>query len=466
MTLSQNVKCNFTRVSTDNPDTNSIIDIQNQLACFWQLEEISPHSEYSKEEQECEEHFKEHTSRLTDGRFCVKIPLKLSPDILGESLPRAKRCLQSLEHRLKGKPAMNVMYKDFMREYEFLGHMAKCPILDYNKAHFIPHHGVLRESSTTSKLRVVSNASSPTTSGVCFNNIQMVGPVVQDDLLSILLRFRQHTYVLTADVEKMYSQISVHPDDRYLQRIIWRDDPAAPVQAYELNTVTYGTATAPYLATRCLRQLGLECSNERVSEVILHDFFVDDLLTGGDDLSEVQDLRQKVSAVLASAQMVLRKWKSNKSTLMNASENAYGACLYVRSVDQSDEVTVRLLMAKSRVAPLKPTTIPRLKLCAALVGTRLYEKTFVRNRIAEIQDKTASCEWRHVPTTQNPADHLSRGVTATVLSDLDQWWSGPAFLKKSPSSWPGNTMLSYFMQALNYFSLPSVKVIGQLEVVI
>lgn len=65
-------------------------------------------------------------------------------------------------------------------------------------------------------------------------------------------------------------------------------------------------------------------------------------------------------------------------------------------------------------------------------------QTFVRNRIAEIQDKTASCEWRHVPTAQNPADHLSRGITATVLSDLDQWWSGPAFLKESPSSWPGN----------------------------
>lgn len=60
--------------------------------------------------------------------------------------------------------------------------------------------------------------------------------------------------------------------------------------------------------------------------------------------------------------------------MTDASENPYGACLYARSVDQSDEVTVRLLMAKSRVAPLKPTTIPRLELCAALVGTRLYEK--------------------------------------------------------------------------------------------
>lgn len=80
----------------------------------------------------------------------------------------------------------------------------------------------------------------------------MIGPTVQDDLLSILLRFRHYKYVLTADVEKMYRQVVVHLYDKHLKQIVWRSDLKEPVKVYKLNTVTYGAASAPYLTTRCL----------------------------------------------------------------------------------------------------------------------------------------------------------------------------------------------------------------------
>ncbi|GBO99183.1 hypothetical protein EVAR_485_1 [Eumeta japonica] len=79
--------------------------------------------------------------------------------------------------------------------------------------------------------------------------MQMVSLTVQDDLLSILLRFIQHKHVLSADVEKMYRQIVVHPDDKHLQHILWRDSPTDPLKTFQLNTVTYDAASAPYLAT-------------------------------------------------------------------------------------------------------------------------------------------------------------------------------------------------------------------------
>ncbi|XP_063536045.1 uncharacterized protein LOC134745879 [Cydia strobilella] len=214
------------------------------------------------------------------------------------------------------------MYKEFMAEYESLNHMTECKESKLEqKAYYIPHHGILRESTTT-RLRVVFNASAPTSSGVSLNNIQMVGPTVQDDLLSILLRFRQHKYIISGDVEKMYRQIVVHPDDRYLQRILWRDDPSRPLKIFELNTVTYGTASAPFLATRCLKQLGLECEDEVVREIIIHDFYVDDLLTGGDDLQQVLSIKTKVTSTLASAGMNLRKWKSNEPQLIVDSDSS------------------------------------------------------------------------------------------------------------------------------------------------
>ena len=93
---SRNVKCNFTKLDHSSQSLND--DIQIQLMRFWQLEEISPKSSYySEEEQLCEKHFCENTTRLKDGRFCVRIPLKKSQDLLGDSFQRAKHCILSLE---------------------------------------------------------------------------------------------------------------------------------------------------------------------------------------------------------------------------------------------------------------------------------------------------------------------------------------------------------------------------------
>ncbi|XP_041976496.1 uncharacterized protein LOC121731208 [Aricia agestis] len=83
-----------------------------------------------------------------------------------------------------------------------------------------------------------------------------------------------------ADVTKMYRQVEVNESQRPLQQILWRDEPSEPLRAYELNTVTYGTASAPFLAIRCLKQLADECTDPLIQEVISKDFYVDDVITG------------------------------------------------------------------------------------------------------------------------------------------------------------------------------------------
>jgi hypothetical protein len=119
----------------------------------------------------------------------------------------------------------------------------------------MPHHAVLRSSSLTTKLRVVFDASAKSSNGTSLNDVLMNGGIVQDDLVSIVLRFRLHEYVMTADIEKMYRQILIDPAHRNYQRILWRDSPEKELSHYQLNTVTYGTVSAPYQATRCLQEL-------------------------------------------------------------------------------------------------------------------------------------------------------------------------------------------------------------------
>lgn len=180
----------------------------------------------------------------------MQLPLRDSPSVLGESYHIAEKRLLQVEKKLCRAPSLRLEYNKFMEEYERLGHMSE--VTKPLTGCYLPHHAVIRESSETTKLRVVFDASAETSSGVSLNDIQYVGPVVQDDLFSILLRFRQHRYVVSADVEKMYRQIEVNRLHRPLQMILWREREDLPIKIYELNTVTYGTASAPFLSTRCL----------------------------------------------------------------------------------------------------------------------------------------------------------------------------------------------------------------------
>lgn len=157
-------------------------------------------------------------------------------------------------------PNYKKLYIEFIQEYEALGHMTPVALKDVpdilSKPHYIlPHHGVYREDSVTTKLRVVFDASASTSNNKSLNNIQHIGPPLQNDILSILLRFRQYKYVVCADIQKMYRQILIQPDQRNLQLILWRENRDLPLRLYILNTVTYGTASAPFLSL--LKTIGI-----------------------------------------------------------------------------------------------------------------------------------------------------------------------------------------------------------------
>ncbi|XP_055527262.1 uncharacterized protein LOC129719871 [Wyeomyia smithii] len=186
--------------------------------------------------------------------------------------------------------------------------------IDDTKLHcYLPHHPVFKDSSTTTKVRVVFDASCKTASGYSLNDTLLVGPVVQQDLLSIVMRFWTHSIALVADIEKIFRQIRLHIEDQPFQRILWRTNPDAAVSTYELQTVTYGTASAPYLATRTLQQIAKDnrqCYHASVNSVT-EDFYVDDFLSGASGIESAIRLRKEVSSMLSTAGLPLKKWASN-----------------------------------------------------------------------------------------------------------------------------------------------------------
>ncbi|KAK7922058.1 hypothetical protein WMY93_008960 [Mugilogobius chulae] len=153
----------------------------------------------------------------------------------------------------------------------------------------------------------------------------------------------------------------------------------------------------------------------------------------------------------------------------DASERAYGAVAYLRVTDQQAHISTSFVMARSRVAPRKQVSMPRLELCAALTGAQLAKvlqteltiplqsvylwtdsttvlqwiqssscryKVFVGTRICEIQELTSPEQWRYVNSDNNPADDITRGKPLTELTVSSRWSQGPHFLTQTQDMWP------------------------------
>jgi len=161
--------------------------------------------------------------------------------------------------------------------------------------------------------------------------------------------------------------------------------------------------------------------------------------------------------------------KSELHTFSDASQTGYGAVSYIRLINSEGDVHCSFLAAKSRLAPLKAVTIPRLELSAAVVAVELEGqlrqeleipidesifwtdstsvlqyinntkrrfKVYVANRIATIHDGSNPNQWKYVPTKENPADDASRGLTADEMLKSKRWLNGPKFLWETNDSWP------------------------------
>ncbi|XP_055623647.1 uncharacterized protein LOC129767058 [Toxorhynchites rutilus septentrionalis] len=278
--------------------------------------------EWTEEKSLCEQLFVDTTTRTEDGRFIVRLPRKPNSDQLGDSKTLALGQFLKLEKRFEVDPLLHQQYSTFISEYLELGHMSKVNEKDLDGLNgpvfYSPHHPVFRPESATTKLRVVFNASAASSSGLSLNDVLMTGPMIQQDTFNILLRFRFPKYVLIADLEKMFRQILVHETDCQLQYILWRFSSEEAVSTYRLNTVTYGTCSAPYVAARCLKQVAIESKARfpQASSVIETDFYMDDMVTGLDDLDELIELKEEITAILNDAGFKLHKWNSNSSALV------------------------------------------------------------------------------------------------------------------------------------------------------
>ena len=115
-------------------------------------------------------------------------------------------------------------------------------------------HVVVKQSSTTTKVRVVFDASVKTSTGVSLNDTLCVGPTVHSTLVDVLLRFRLHRVALIANVSRMYHAVALAPLDKDLHCFVWRDSPDKPLEDFTMTRVTFGVSASSFIANMCVKQ--------------------------------------------------------------------------------------------------------------------------------------------------------------------------------------------------------------------
>ena len=475
------------------------------------------------------------------------------------------------------------------------------------KSYYLPVHGVHKQSSSTTKLRVVFDASAQTSTKISLNDTLAVGPTLHPTLDKILLKFRTYKVAITGDISKMYREVLLSPPDKQLHRFLWRPQKDQPVHGYCMERVTFGVASSPYLAVKTLQQTAIDfgSSHPTASWHVAHSFYVDDLLGGAETVKQAIELFHNLREMLGKGGFDLKKWRSSSPEVLrvipeelkepvptqelvdmgsasypkalgvswdsradtiathvelpsafvstkrgilsdiartfdvlgwispvilqtkrliqelwrlklgwdeevpgnvklkhevwreelpllqtikmprcyqsggkvltvelhgfcDASEVAFSAVVYIRCTYSNSPTTCRLVLSKTRVAPLKTQSIPRLELSGAVLLTEILDstsetleipksvsawcdstialawlngcprdyQTYVANRISKATSLFPPSIWKHVPTQDNPADCASRGLTARELKEHRLWWTGPPWLLHEPNSVP------------------------------
>ena len=223
----------------------------------------------------------------------------------------------SLERKFHRQPEFAAQYHQFINDYISQGHAYLAPA-NFKPAFVIPHHGIFKSSGGNSKIRVVFDGSSTSSSGTSLNQCLHSGPPLQAYLPDIITLFRLYPYAFTCDLQQCFRQILIAREDHKYQTILWRDSPDKPIQLYCLATVTYGLSSSPYQALRVIKQLVIDegAGHQLAVAALSHNIFVDDICVGAWSIEQAIKLQRDLVSLLHRGGFHLRKWSANVPELL------------------------------------------------------------------------------------------------------------------------------------------------------
>ncbi|XP_075156162.1 uncharacterized protein LOC142229484 [Haematobia irritans] len=503
-------------------------NLEKQLKRFWEVEEVPQKPHISDSDSFCEKLYSDTTTRDVNGRYIVSLPFKPSFTesslSIGPSRSIAKAQFLRNESRLLRNMDQKEQYDSVVHEYIDLGHMVKVPTPAYENFpthYYLPHHAVIKPDRTTTKTVTFGVNAAPylairtllQLSNDCSDSHPMASQIIRDDMYvddvlsgchDLQTAFEAKNQLVSAlnsacfPLRKWTSNsaklLQSLPKEHVLKQdfLVFDDSSQIKTLGVKWNAMSdcflfdiqalsprtrYTKRQVLSEISRIFDPAGWLSPIVILAKILMRNVWLSKVAWDEDITPKCfQDWVQFLQNFSSTNSIQIPRWISYSPicslqfhAFCDASENAYAAVIYTRIQLENDSVCINLLTSKSRVAPVKSLSIPKLELCGAALLADVVEsvvpsmkvtnyeiykwtdstivlawlrkpachwKTFVANRVSLIYNKVGVDNWFHIDTRSNPADLASRGVYPKDLVNNSLWWSGPHWLVEPPNCWP------------------------------
>ena len=296
--------------------TNAFLTLNSATSDYEQLcaLDVLGLAEQSGSQAEVYDEFKETLKRSPEGWYEVALPWKGNCPELLDNYSGSLQRLNSLLRKLR-RTDMLEEYDAVIREQLENGVVERVPAGEEGKRFYLPHRAVLRDSSSSTRLRVVYDASARAQDQApSLNECLHTGPPLNNQLWSVMIRQRFHPVAVAGDLRKAFLQIRVREADRDVLRFHWiRDKNSRDVEALRFTRVLFGLGPSPFLLNGVLQQ-HLENLSETYPETVREirdSLYVDDLISGAPTTGQARQLKREAVEIFEDGKFTLHKWNSN-----------------------------------------------------------------------------------------------------------------------------------------------------------
>ena len=290
------------------------------LEQFWNVESVGITPKDELPNNFLDSYITNSVKRLKDGSYCARFPWKDSHPPLPTNFSTCAHHTRSLAHKLALNPPLLTKYSDILTDQERRGFIERVTDpTSTSRCHYIPHHVVHKDSSTTPVHIVYDCSCHQTRHQPNLNDCLLTGQPQLNDLCCIILRFRFHPVGICTDIEKAFLHIQLHEDVGDWTRFLWLSNPQDPDSefvAYRFRVVLFGAVCSPFMLNAALHCCLAQYTSP-TAENMFTNLYVDNIVSGCPSESEAIRHYSKAHSIMNDTYLNLRSWASNSSQLMD-----------------------------------------------------------------------------------------------------------------------------------------------------
>ena len=261
--------------------------------------------------------FKENITRSDDGRYKVQVPWIPGQHLPNSNVEPSRKRLTNVCKKIDRDETLKQDYEEIIEKQLLSGIIEYAPeVPTGERVYYMPHKPVVREEATSTKVRMVFDASAkpnPTTNSV--NDCMFTGPPLQPLLWDILIRARMAPQLILADIQKAFLQVGLKEEDRDAFRFLFNVNGIE--KHFRFTRIPFGVEASPFmLGATVQHHLDLQPANvEDTVQALKDNTYVDNIMQIGSDVSELETFKAEATDILESAKLPLHKWESNVESL-------------------------------------------------------------------------------------------------------------------------------------------------------